>query len=99
MKSEPATVASATNTPTDNEARRPGLSNSPTHGPSRLPRSQGWSSRAKLLIAGGAALLVVVVALGTWQWLHAAHTVTRHDLELYKVGYDRIELTIIERGA
>jgi HlyD family secretion protein len=43
--------------------------------------------------------LVVLGVVSTWQWLHAARAATRHDLELYKVKYDRIELTIVERGA
>jgi HlyD family secretion protein len=42
---------------------------------------------------------MVLGVVSTWQWLHAARAVTRHDLELYKVKYDRIELTIVERGA
>jgi HlyD family secretion protein len=100
MKSEPATVASTLNDPSDPMSRLPETGNgSPRPGPSRLPRARGLGSRAKLLMGAGVLLVLALGSVGAYEWLHAVRAGARPDLVLHKVKKDRLELTIIERGA
>src|SRR5437868_9141638 len=100
MKSEPATVVPTPDNPPELTSRLPAATNgSPSHGPSRLPRAKGWSSRAKILLAGGGVLLLGLVAVGILLLLRNPLGAARPDLVLHKVRYDRLELTVIERGA
>src|SRR5579885_2500747 len=103
MKSEPATVASPPSNPPEPASRlaEPNSppNGSPSHGPSRLPRAQGFSSRFKLLAAAAVLLVTGLGPGGAYQLLHNAHGAARPDLVLHKVKRDRLELTIVERGA
>src|SRR5690348_16592731 len=101
MKSEPATVASEMdNNPPDLEPRRPPASSgSPSPNSSRLPRARGWSSRLKMLVAVGAVLLLSLGSLGAYSLFRGGRGAARPDLVLHKVKYDRLELTVVERGA
>jgi multidrug resistance efflux pump len=47
----------------------------------------------------GALLVVGLGGAGAYEWLHSARAASRGDLVLHKVKKDRIELTIVERGA
>jgi multidrug resistance efflux pump len=49
--------------------------------------------------AGSALLIVALLVFGLFAWIRSTRGSTRRDLELYKVKYDRVELSIVERGA
>jgi multidrug resistance efflux pump len=99
MKSEPATVASTPDSPPPLEALPATNNGSPSPGRSRLPRAAGWSNRAKLLAAAGAILVLSLGSVGAYSLFHNPLGATRPDLVWHTVKYDRLELTIVERGA
>src|SRR5262249_20135468 len=65
--------------------------------PSRVPRSPRWSLRARLLAAVGGVL--IVAGIGTAYALLHGPTRGRADLVTHRVHKERLELTIVERGA
>lgn len=73
------------------------LTSAPRPGPSRLPRPRRWGTGAKVL-----ALLVIVLLLGgvgTGGWMITrGNAGPRPDLLLHKVKYEKLQLTIVERG-
>jgi multidrug resistance efflux pump len=78
----------------------PGPNGFPRQGPSRLPKARPWSRRTKVLLAVGLALVAVLVVGGTAVLLVAKPFRGRQaDLVPYTVRYERLELTIVERGA
>jgi multidrug resistance efflux pump len=91
----------ASNPPELGNLLTPTGNGSPNGSPSssRPPKLKGWSRRTKLLIAVGAVLFLSAGGLGAYEWLHSARGASRADLVLHKVKYDRLELTVIERGA
>ncbi len=112
MKSETATVASTPDNPVELAPPQaepngaPSLADShpldpnrsPSPAPSRLPRARGWSKRRKIL-AGGAATLLGLGAIGVLLVVSRPAVAVRPDLVLHKVKREKLELTIIERGA
>src|SRR5208337_1417731 len=66
--------------------------------PNRVPKSKRWSRRGQLLAGAGVALLIAgagVAYLLARDPFHAKRT----DLVTHRVSKERLELTIIERGA
>src|SRR5216683_2305496 len=77
-----------------------GPSSAPSRIPSRLPRAKRWSKRTKILVALSIVLLVAGSVAGAGYILVAKpFKDMRTDLITHKVRYDRLELTIVERGA
>jgi len=72
--------------------------NGPSRSPSRLPKARRWSRRSKILIVLGFGLLVLGGLLLVFVTKPFAKDI-RTDLVTHKVGYGRLELTIVERGA
>jgi len=52
-----------------------------------------------VLIGVGAFLVLSLGGVGAYQWVHSARGASRADLVLHTVKYDRLELTVVERGA
>jgi RND family efflux transporter MFP subunit len=77
-----------------------GQNGSPRSSPTRLPKARGLSRRGKLLLYGGAGLAVLLF-LGVPSWLLIAKPFKGRQTELvpHVVKYERLELTIVERGA
>src|SRR5437763_6492211 len=72
-------------------------SSSPNRAPSRLPRARRWSKSARALLAVVVLLLVGGAATAGW-WFFGRATGPRADLLLHKVRYEKLQLTIVERG-
>src|SRR5438105_2881875 len=85
---------SAPSVPADLEALSPGN----LQLPSRIPRRQRWTTRTKIM-AAAAGLGVVLVALVIYFMIRSPFQRTRTDLITHRVRYERMELTIVERGA
>jgi multidrug resistance efflux pump len=74
--------------------------NGPSRSPTRLPKTARWSKRSKILLSlgivglllGGAGIIVYILVAKPFRDV-------RTDLITHKVGYGRLELTIVERGA
>src|SRR5215470_9675866 len=99
MKSEPATVASTPDSLPELD-NPPGAENgSPSPRRSRLPRARGLSNRVKILAAVAVALVVGTCAAAAYALLSGPRAAERPDLVRHKVKRERLELTIVERGA
>jgi multidrug resistance efflux pump len=113
MKSDPATAAATPNQLLEPVDRPPDQNGSPSpkstqptapnslaaKGPVSLPRAKGWSRRKKMLVFGGAGLVVLLVVTGVLLLIFNPLHKGRTDLVLHTVKYGRLELTIFERGA
>ena len=77
-----------------------GPSSAPNRSPSRLPKARRWSKRGKILLALAISLLVVgSAAIVVYIVVAKPFRDVRTDLIPHPVRYDRLELTIVERGA
>src|SRR5262249_12314620 len=77
-----------------------GPGSTPSRSPSRLPKARRWSKRAKIPLAFAIALLVVgSVGGASYIMIAKPFRDLRTDLITHRVGYGRLELTIVERGA
>lgn len=65
--------------------------------PSRLPQPQRWSWRKKVLVTAG-VFLGITGAVVTYWMVRNPHQ-ARTDLVTHRVKYEKLELTIVERGA
>ena len=65
--------------------------------PSRLPKPARWSQGVKLGIAGAVVLVCAAGATGAWWMFRGFHT-PRADLLYHKLAYEKLQLTIVERG-
>jgi multidrug resistance efflux pump len=63
-----------------------------------LPKPSGWSRNRKALVAGGSGILVLVAMVVAYIMIQHPFHQARADLVTHKVRYDRLELTIVERG-
>jgi multidrug resistance efflux pump len=72
--------------------------NSHSPAPSRLPKPRRWSQNAKIAIAVIAIITLGSGATGAW-WLFAGFRAERSDLIYHTVQRERLQLTIVERGA
>src|SRR5882672_9571303 len=103
MTSQPVSAPAAPpvempTTPVREASRIPVEANGPSRRPSRLPKARRWSRRSKILLALGFGLLVLGGLLLVFVTKPFAKDI-RTDLVTHKVGYGRLELTIVERGA
>jgi multidrug resistance efflux pump len=71
---------------------------SPGLSPSRLRKTAGWRTRTKLLVAGGAVLVILVCVVGATAYMGRGFGRAHTDLVPYKVKYERLPLTIVEKG-
>ena len=74
-----------------------GPSSSPSLSPSRLPRARRWGTRVKLGIALGVVVVFAGLAAGAWSLLRG-YAAPRRDLIYHPVQYEKLRLTIVERG-
>jgi HlyD family secretion protein len=65
--------------------------------PSRLPKPARWSQGVKLGIAAAVVLVGAAGATGAWWMFRGFHT-PRADLLYHKLAYEKLQLTIVERG-
>lgn len=73
----------------------PPASRSPV--PSRLPKPVRWSRGVKLGIASAVVLVCIAGASGAW-WMFRGFRAVRTDLIYHRLGYEKLQLTIVERG-
>jgi HlyD family secretion protein len=88
-------TASAPSHPTESRAKLPGAS--PIAGPTKLPSSKSPRRRNRWIMVGVVVVVCAVTAVAAG--VSRSHTVARKDLEVYKVKPDRLEQTVVERGA
>jgi HlyD family secretion protein len=89
------TSQTATATPAPNETKAKLLS--PAAGPGKLPGAKTRRRRPALILAALALLVCASVAVAAV--ISRSHTTVRTDLVTHKVQRERLELTVIERGA
>jgi HlyD family secretion protein len=87
-------TATATPVATETRAKLPG--NSPVVGPTKLPGAVSRRRRPALILAVVVVLICAAVAVAAGMRSHGA---TREDLVTHKVKRERLELTVVERGA
>jgi multidrug resistance efflux pump len=66
---------------------------------SRLPKPSRWAGRRNLLVAGGIGLVALAGIIAAYIVIQKPFRHLRTDLVTHKVRYDRMELTVVERGA
>src|SRR5262245_62160004 len=71
---------------------------SPSPAASNLPRPSRWKGRSKLIITILAIVLVPLLSGAAW-YLWLGGNSHRADLIFHKVQRERLDLTIVERGA
>jgi multidrug efflux pump subunit AcrA (membrane-fusion protein) len=69
------------------------------HRGSRLPQARRLSRGFKILLLAGFLLATGSVAAGAWFYFANLLHPPRTDLVTYTVGFEKLELTIVERGA
>ena len=94
----PGKLTPAANPANPPNRRRAGPRTPPrTPGGPACPSHKRWSRKAQLLLGAG---VVLALAAGTVTFLLARNPFqqSRNDLVLHHVKYDRLELTVVERG-